>query len=124
MNHRTVIAGKFAVTAASRFFGSTVRTPSGEAVLRNVSSGFGGNGGNVGYWVRVPLINGGSVRYSSSVSVEQKEKESSPAATDLKEGSVEENEKAAMSYWGIEAAKIKKSDGTDWKWNCFRVCIM
>ncbi|XP_072988545.1 ubiquinol oxidase 2, mitochondrial-like [Typha latifolia] len=29
-------------------------------------------------------------------------------------------EKAAVSYWGVEASKLVKADGTEWKWSCFR----
>lgn len=28
---------------------------------------------------------------------------------------------AVVSYWGVSPAKVSKEDGTDWKWNCFRV---
>lgn len=34
------------------------------------------------------------------------------------------DEKGIMSYWGIQPSKITKQDGTEWKWNCFRVCII
>lgn len=26
-----------------------------------------------------------------------------------------------LSYWGIEPAKVTKEDGSEWRWNCFRV---
>lgn len=31
--------------------------------------------------------------------------------------------KEIASYWGVEPPKITKDDGTEWKWNCFRVII-
>lgn len=31
-------------------------------------------------------------------------------------------EKAVASYWGVAPAKLLKEDGTEWKWNCFKVC--
>lgn len=30
-------------------------------------------------------------------------------------------EKAVASYWGVAPAKHLKEDGTEWKWNCFKV---
>lgn len=30
--------------------------------------------------------------------------------------------KAVSSYWGITPQSLTKSDGSAWKWNCFRVC--
>ncbi|KAL3500123.1 hypothetical protein ACH5RR_039216 [Cinchona calisaya] len=30
--------------------------------------------------------------------------------------------KVIVSYWGVEAPKLTKEDGTEWKWNCFRPC--
>lgn len=35
-------------------------------------------------------------------------------------GPAKEEEKAVASYWGVEAPKIVKEDGTEWKWSCFR----
>ena len=32
-----------------------------------------------------------------------------------------QSKKAIVSYWGIEAPKLVKEDGTEWKWPCFRV---
>lgn len=31
------------------------------------------------------------------------------------------NDNSVVSYWGVSPAKVSKEDGTDWKWNSFRV---
>lgn len=31
--------------------------------------------------------------------------------------------KGIVSYWGVSPGQITKEDGTEWKWNCFRVII-
>ncbi|XP_028756053.1 ubiquinol oxidase 1, mitochondrial-like [Neltuma alba] len=123
-----IITGRVAVAAGSRFFsttGTTARALGSEAVLSNVAKGFGdpvwASRANLSYWLRVPLINGGSVRNWSTISVEQKEKQdaSVSASTDSRVGRQNDG-KGAVSYWGVEPAKITKSDGTEWRWNCFR----
>lgn len=30
------------------------------------------------------------------------------------------DDKAIASYWGVSTPKIKKADGTEWKWSCFK----
>ncbi|KDO53143.1 hypothetical protein CISIN_1g019765mg [Citrus sinensis] len=35
-------------------------------------------------------------------------------------GSGNKDEKRIVSYWGVEAPKVNKDDGSEWKWNCFR----
>ena len=32
-----------------------------------------------------------------------------------------QSKKAIVSYWGIEAPKLVKEDGTEWRWFCFRL---
>lgn len=36
-------------------------------------------------------------------------------------GSGNKDEKRIVSYWGVEAPKVNKDDGSEWKWSCFRV---
>ncbi|XP_054775720.1 ubiquinol oxidase 1, mitochondrial-like [Prosopis cineraria] len=123
-----VVTRRVAVAVGSRFFstaGSTTRAVASEPVFSNVANGFGDQVGasraNLGYWLRVPLIHGGSVRNSSTLSVEEKAKQD-PLATASSDSSVGGNkdEKGVVSYWGVESSKITKPDGTEWKWNCFR----
>lgn len=33
------------------------------------------------------------------------------------------NAVVVSSYWGVKAPKVKKEDGTEWPWNCFRVRV-
>lgn len=36
-------------------------------------------------------------------------------------GKKDDEENGITSYWGVAPNKITKEDGTEWKWNCFRV---
>ncbi|KAI9124994.1 hypothetical protein K1719_003610 [Acacia pycnantha] len=130
MSRGAVISCRVAVAAGSRFFstttGSTARALSAEAVLSNVARGFGdqigANVANRSYWLRVPLIHSGNVRYSSTLSLEEKEKQDLKDTSASSDGSLGGNkdQKGEMSYWGIGPSKVMKPDGTEWKWNCFR----
>ncbi|KAI9125122.1 hypothetical protein K1719_003738 [Acacia pycnantha] len=124
MMSRSVITCRIAVATGSRFFSTTATTAralASEAVLSNVAKGFGdqvrASRANLSYWLRVPLIRGGSMRNSSTISVEQKEKQD--VSADSSVGGNNDG-KGPVSYWCIEPAKIMKPDGTEWTWNCFR----
>ncbi|XP_054825043.1 ubiquinol oxidase 1, mitochondrial-like [Prosopis cineraria] len=128
MMSRGVITCRVAVAAGSRFFsttGTTARALASKAALSNAAMGFsdpvGASRANLGYWLRVPLVRSGSVRNSSTISVEQKEKQYVSAAASSESSVGGDNDgKGVVSYWGIEPAKITKADGTEWRWNSFR----
>ncbi|KAK1416480.1 hypothetical protein QVD17_32271 [Tagetes erecta] len=31
--------------------------------------------------------------------------------------------KEVASYWGVPPSRVVKDDGSEWKWNCFRVAM-
>ena len=74
------------------------------------------------------MIHGGGVRYSSTLSLEEKEKQDTKEINGSSSGSTfggnKGDDKGEMSYWGIAPTRITKPDGTEWKWNCFKVCTM
>ncbi|KAK4252627.1 hypothetical protein QN277_014373 [Acacia crassicarpa] len=128
MSRGLMITRRVAVAVGSRFFyttASTTRALASEAVLSSVPKGFGDHVGasvaNHDFWLKVPLIHGASLRYSSNFSAQEKEKQNL-SDTSSSGGGVGGNkdEKGLVSYWGIEHSKIKKPDGSEWKWNCFR----
>jgi len=59
---------------------------------------------------------GGGVRSESTLVLPEKEKMEKKVG----DGGNKE-QKGIVSYWGVEPSKITKLDGTEWKWNCFRV---
>lgn len=63
---------------------------------------------------------GGGVRSESTLALSEKEKIEKKVGLSSAGGNKEE--KVIVSYWGIQPSKITKKDGTEWKWNCFRVC--
>lgn len=43
--------------------------------------------------------------------------------TTTAESGGDRNAVVVSSYWGVKAPKVKKEDGTEWSWNCFRVRV-
>lgn len=64
---------------------------------------------------------GGGVRSESTLVLPEKEKMEKKVG--VCGGGENKDQKGIVSYWGVEPSKITKLDGTEWKWNCFRVCI-
>lgn len=70
---------------------------------------------NTTFLVRSQIV---GVRNGGTMALGQKnEEEEKKKAVD---GGDNKDEKKAVSYWGVEAPKLTKEDGTEWKWNCFR----
>ncbi|XP_059663110.1 ubiquinol oxidase 2, mitochondrial-like [Cornus florida] len=64
---------------------------------------------------RVPVM---GLRNESTMAVgEEKKAQTGPAASGTPGGP---NDKAIVSYWGIQPQKITKEDGTEWPWTCFK----
>lgn len=119
---------------ATRLFSTTGRSAAvaAEPVVVAATKGLG-IGGEVfgapnkwGHWVRTPAVHGGSiVRNGSTLALSEKENDkhevNSYSNGDAAGGNKEE--KRVVSYWGIQPSKVTKPDGTEWKWNCFRVCL-
>ncbi|GLU05272.1 hypothetical protein SLE2022_223810 [Rubroshorea leprosula] len=70
-------------------------------------------------WIRAPVV---GLRYKSTLALGDKERqEEKPAVSGLAAGgSGGKDEKTVVSYWGIQPGKVKKDDGTEWRWSCFR----
>ena len=135
------VANTALTVAATRLF-STASTARGgaaavaavgrEPVVVAAAKGLGGGevGGapnKLGYWVRAPLGHVSGVRNGSTLALSEKEnneekKVGSSSESGAVAGGNKENE-GVVSYWGIQPSKITKEDGTEWKWNCFRVCM-
>jgi len=76
-----------------------------------------------GYLVRssTPLVRNAST-FTANLS-DQKDDKNVDKTPSSSEGGAGDNkdEKGITSYWGVQPSKITKPDGTEWKWNCFRV---
>lgn len=70
-----------------------------------------------GCLVRAPFVRNEST-FASNLPEKQNGSTSSPKSGGNKD------EKRVVSYWGIQPSKIVKQDGTEWKWNCFKVSML
>lgn len=61
------------------------------------------------------------VRNKSTAAVEKKEEKVESEEKKAVNGGENKEENRVASYWGVEAPKWTREDGTEWKWNCFRV---
>lgn len=92
-------------------------------LLNRVSHVSGGSThvpGMVAGFIRFP------VRHMSTAALhdtsEDKEvKKEKKAETGSAGGSGGADDKAVVSYWGVQPKKIMKEDGTEWGWSCFMV---
>lgn len=78
-----------------------------------------------GYLVRsTPLVRKTST-FTANLS-DQKDNKNVDKTPPSSQGGAGDNkdEKGITSYWGVQPSKITKPDGTEWKWNCFRVCYV
>lgn len=81
-------------------------------------------------WTRAPTI--GGVRFASTITLGEKTPTSTKEEANQQKKTENETtggdaggnkgDKGIASYWGVEPNKITKEDGSEWKWNCFRVC--
>lgn len=65
--------------------------------------------------------------FAADLSDQKDKKDKTPSdqkSANANGGGGNKDEKGIMSYWGIQPPKITKPDGTEWKWNCFRVCYV
>jgi len=63
----------------------------------------------------------GGVRFASTASLGEKTPSQDENPKKTEDESSTGGNKGIASYWGVEPNKITKEDGTEWKWNCFRV---
>ncbi|KAK6934851.1 Alternative oxidase [Dillenia turbinata] len=117
----TTLAGM----VGQRFF-SAAAVSRGFTVAEPVVSGMAANlvkaNPAVDAWIKSTPVVG--VRLQSTLVVGEKDKEEIKKDT-TKTGATEGAgnggvEKAVVSYWGVQADKVKKEDGTEWRWSCFR----
>lgn len=62
---------------------------------------------NYGIFRSAPML---EVRHRSSMASEEKAPKSGSDAAEV----------VVSSYWGVAPPKVQKSDGSPWRWNCFR----
>ena len=122
--------GRQLAVAGSRFFSaSTTGAVSNGSVLAAVTKGLSSTGAaawtktSAVYWVQRGY---GGARNGSTVALgdgeHQKEKQAENGAVSASAGvTSNKDEKRVISYWGVPPSRLTKEDGTEWKWNCFRV---
>lgn len=110
LSHAATRAVRLAVTPVShRFFSAAAMEPASAGIFRLGAL----QGGRV-TWQRFP------VRNCSTMTLDTKEKAEEGGAAAGGAASGGDGDKEAVSYWGISPPKIKKEDGSEWRWNCFR----
>lgn len=109
-----------------RYFSSaTVRTAARElAAATGLLKGGGAVGGLaperavVTWWIKAPVT---GARNASTLTLGEKEQQKEEKETASVGGTAgEAKDKEIVSYWGVEPPKVKKDDGSEWRWNCFR----
>ncbi|KAJ6881527.1 hypothetical protein NC651_028193 [Populus alba x Populus x berolinensis] len=86
----------------------------GDVVRRNIGE----------FWVRgsvFGLRHGSTASYSGKEQQQEEVKHSQPVAEG---GDKAEEKNAIVSYWGVPPSRVTKEDGTEWKWNCFRIDLV
>lgn len=67
----------------------------------------------------------GARSLSRTVSAVREKTQTEPASVSAADhGVVGGGDKSFISYWGVLPKKLTKEDGTEWKWNCFRVSLL
>lgn len=121
-------AAKSLLMAAGPRLFSTVRTVSSHEAL-SASHILKPGVTSAWIWTRAPTI--GGMRFASTITLgektpmkeedaNQKKTENESTGGDAAGGN-NKGDKGIASYWGVEPNKITKEDGSEWKWNCFRV---
>ncbi|KAJ0112856.1 hypothetical protein Patl1_02617 [Pistacia atlantica] len=97
-----------AVLGPRLFSSVATRTVSGESAVTGILTGYNYKLGIVG------------VRSRSTLVLGEKEQEEKKQAKETAGDGNNDEEKRIVSYWGVEAPKVTKEDGTEWRWSCFR----
>ncbi|KAA8521105.1 hypothetical protein F0562_011742 [Nyssa sinensis] len=66
-------------------------------------------------WISFPVV---GVRNGSSMASGKKEENEEEKKRRSGDGDL--NDKAIISYWGIDPGTVTKEDGTKWEWSCFK----
>lgn len=74
-------------------------------------------------WVRHFSVMGSRSASTAALNDKEQDKESSEKKVE-NAASSGGAEKSVVSYWGVPPSKTTKPDGTEWKWNCFRVSLV
>ncbi|KAG6753703.1 hypothetical protein POTOM_041700 [Populus tomentosa] len=79
--------------------------------------------GNVGEFLVRGSVFG--LRHGSTASFSEKDQQQNvqPVA-EGGGGDKEEKKESTVSYWGVPPSRVTKEDGTEWKWNCFRIDLL
>ncbi|KAL0324109.1 UNVERIFIED_CONTAM: Ubiquinol oxidase 1, mitochondrial [Sesamum calycinum] len=74
-------------------------------------------------WMRVPVLgsrNASTLALGEKQQEEEKKKVQAGSDGGAAAGGGGNGNKAIVSYWGVEPAKVTKEDGSEWRWNCFK----
>lgn len=119
------VALSLMAAAGPRLFSTATTIRASNLLKPSVASAYGMSGSSW-IWIRAPAI--GGVRFASTVTLGEKtqtqetETEANPKKAEKESTGGNKGDKGIASYWGVEPNKITKEDGSEWKWNCFRVC--
>ncbi|XP_031266743.1 ubiquinol oxidase 2, mitochondrial-like [Pistacia vera] len=97
-----------AVLGPRLFSSVATRTVSGESAATGILTG---------YNYKLGIV---AVRNRSTLVLGEKEQEEKQQAKETAGDGNNDEEKRIVSYWGVEAPKVTKEDGTEWRWSCFR----
>jgi hypothetical protein len=78
-----------------------------------------GNGGE--FLVRGSVF---GLRHGSTASFSEKDQQQNVQPVAEGGGGDKEEKKETVSYWGVPPSRVTKEDGTEWKWNSFRVRLL
>ncbi|XP_044466778.1 ubiquinol oxidase 2, mitochondrial-like [Mangifera indica] len=95
-----------AVLGPRLFSSVTTRVVYGEPVATGILTGY-----------KLGVV---GVRNRSTLALGEKEQEEKKQATETAGDGNNDEEKRIVSYWGVEAPKVTKEDGTEWRWSCFK----
>ncbi|CAL1386676.1 unnamed protein product [Linum trigynum] len=123
-------ASRLGVAAlALRNFSSATGGGAGSVARRAASNGMASGGAQapiaVGVWIRGMATTTGGDRTFATMTLgeqEQREEKKQPQMASGGGGGMNgdgDEEKGIVSYWDIPTRKIRKEDGTEWKWNSF-----
>ncbi|KAK1567254.1 hypothetical protein Q3G72_009906 [Acer saccharum] len=119
----TKLANSMLALAGHRLLSTTSNAAASNKVVSGILTGrtMGSPAWSTTFLVRGPIFgvrNGGTMALGEEK--EGEEKKVSTTGTGTGGGSNNKDEKTVASYWGVEAPKVTKEDGTEWKWTCFR----
>ncbi|KAL8195719.1 hypothetical protein R6Q57_025472 [Mikania cordata] len=98
-----------------RLFSTAAGKGSMIGAMRTGSGLIGSDKAVATWWIKsYPVI---GVRNASTMALGEKGQHKEETADGAAGG---EKGKEVVSYWGVQQSKLKKEDGSEWRWNCFK----